>query len=71
MQSVDYVSQDQALAIFKQNHANDTTITQAVNELDTNPLEASLNIKAKNPSQYAAIAELSELQAIFRNTSTP
>ena len=54
--SVDYVSQDQALATFKQNHANDTTITQAVNELNTNPLEASLNIKAKNPSDYSAIA---------------
>jgi cell division transport system permease protein len=57
VQSVDYVSQDQALATFKQNHANDTTITQAVNELDSNPLEASLNIKAKNPSQYGAIAD--------------
>jgi cell division transport system permease protein len=57
VQSVDYISRDQALAIFKQNHAGDTTITQAVNELDTNPLEASLNIKAKNPSQYGAIAD--------------
>jgi len=56
VQSVDYVSSDQALATFKQNHANDTTITQAVNQLSSNPLEASLNIKAKNPSQYAAIA---------------
>ncbi|MGB7957499.1 MAG: permease-like cell division protein FtsX [Minisyncoccia bacterium] len=54
--SVDYVSQDQALATFKQNHAQDTTITQAVNELNSNPLEASLNIKAKNPSDYSAIA---------------
>jgi cell division transport system permease protein len=55
--SVNYISRDQALATFKQNHANDTTITQAVNELDSNPLEASLNIKAKNPSQYGAIAD--------------
>jgi cell division transport system permease protein len=54
---VDYISRDQALATFKQNHANDTTITQAVNELSSNPLEASLNIKAKNPSQYGAIAD--------------
>jgi cell division transport system permease protein len=57
VQSVDYISRDQALATFKQNHANDTTITQAVNELSSNPLEASLNIKAKNPSQYGAIAD--------------
>ncbi len=55
--SVQYVSRDQALAIFKENHANDPTISQAINELNTNPLEASLNVKAKDPSQYAAIAQ--------------
>ncbi len=54
--SVDYISRDQALATFQAAHANDPTITQAVNELGSNPLEASLNIKAKNPSQYGAIA---------------
>ena len=53
--SVDYISRDQALATFQQNHANDQTISQAINQLDTNPLEASLNVKAKDPSQYAAI----------------
>ncbi len=57
VQSVDYISRDQALAIFKANHVNDPTVSQAINELDTNPLEASLNIKAKDPSQYAAIAQ--------------
>jgi cell division transport system permease protein len=57
VQSVNYISRDQALTTFKQNHADDSTITQAVNELDSNPLEASLNIKAKNPSQYGAIAD--------------
>jgi cell division transport system permease protein len=56
VQSVDYVSQGQALQIFQATHANDPTISQAINELDTNPLEASLNIKAKSPDQYAAIA---------------
>lgn len=57
VETVDYVSRDQALAIFEQNHANDQTITQAINQLNTNPLEASLNVKAKDPSQYAAIAD--------------
>jgi cell division transport system permease protein len=56
VQIVTYVSRDQALEIFKNNHVNDPTISQAVNELDTNPLEASLNVKAKQPDQYAAIA---------------
>ncbi len=55
--SVDYISRDQALSTFKENHSADQTITQAVNELDSNPLEASLNIKAKNPSEYGAIAD--------------
>jgi cell division transport system permease protein len=55
VQSVDYISRDQALATFQQNHANDPTVSQAINELDTNPLEASLNVKAKDPSQYGAI----------------
>lgn len=54
--SVDYVSRDQALATFEANHANDPTVTQAISQLDTNPLEASLDVKAKDPSQYAAIA---------------
>jgi cell division transport system permease protein len=53
--NVDYVSRDQALATFQQNHVSDAVISQVVNELDTNPLEASLNIKAKDPSQYGAI----------------
>ncbi len=55
VQSVDYISQDQALATFQQAHQNDPTVSQAINELDTNPLEASLNIKAKDPSQYGII----------------
>ena len=67
--NIDYISHDQALDTFKVNHANDPTITQAVNELDTNPLEASLNIKAKNPDQYAAHRKLSRSSRIFRSTS--
>ena len=38
--------------LSKQTHANDQNLTQAITELDSNPLEASLNIKAKDPSQY-------------------
>jgi cell division transport system permease protein len=53
--SVNYISQDQALATFQQNHASDPTVSQAINQLDTNPLEASLNVTAKDPSEYGAI----------------
>lgn len=57
VKNIEYVSSDQALEIFKAKHRDDPTISQAVSELNGNPLEASLNIKAKQPNQYAAIAE--------------
>jgi cell division transport system permease protein len=53
---VDYVSRDTAIANFKTRHANDYLMTQALDELVDNPLGAILNIKAKDPSQYEAIA---------------
>lgn len=57
VKNVDYVSRDQALQIFKDTHADKPEILQAVDELNTNPLEASLNIKARKLDQYASIAE--------------
>jgi cell division transport system permease protein len=57
VKSVEYISRDKALEIFKAKHADDPTIVQTVNELSENPLEASLNISAQNPDQYPAIAE--------------
>ena len=52
-----YVSREQALIDFKKRHENDQTTLQALNELGLNPLGATLNIKAKNPSQYESIAQ--------------
>ncbi len=57
VKSVGYISKDQALAIFKEAHKDDPVISQGINELDTNPLEASLNVKAWKPDQYGAIAD--------------
>ncbi len=54
---VEYVSRDQALASFKEKHANDETTLQALAELGENPLGAILNIKAKQTSQYEGIAK--------------
>lgn len=56
VKSVEYVSRDKALEIFKERHAGDEVITQTLAELDTNPLLASLNVKAKELSQYEEIA---------------
>ena len=53
---VTYTSREQALADFKTRHADDQLTLQALDELSENPLGAVLNIKAKNPSEYAGIA---------------
>jgi len=56
IKSVDYVSQTQALDSFKARHKDNSVLLQSLNELDQNPLEPSLNIKAHYASQYEAIA---------------
>jgi cell division transport system permease protein len=53
---VEYISSDQALQNFKDRNQGDQLTLQALDELGTNPLGASLNIKAKDPSQYEGIA---------------
>lgn len=60
VRSVEYISRDQALADFQQRHAGDALIQESLAELDENPLQASLNIKAKQTSQYAAIVNFVE-----------
>ncbi|MFA7315915.1 MAG: permease-like cell division protein FtsX [Candidatus Paceibacterota bacterium] len=60
VRQVTYTSQDDALALFKDKHANDYLTLQALDELKENPLGASLNIKAKDPSQYESIANYFE-----------
>ena len=58
--SVEYVSREQALSDFKERHEDDERTLQAIEELDENPLGSSLNIKAREPSQYAGIANYLE-----------
>lgn len=55
--TVDYISRDQAIQNFKDRHENDYLMTQALEELVDNPLGAILNVKAKDPSKYEAIAK--------------
>lgn len=61
VQQVTYTSRDQALADFTARHANDQLTLQALQELGDNPLDASLEVRAKDPSQYESI--VSFLQA--------
>lgn len=54
---VTYVSREEALEDFKERHQSDQAILAALEELGENPLGAVLNIKAREPSQYASVAE--------------
>ncbi|HVM58971.1 MAG TPA: permease-like cell division protein FtsX [Candidatus Paceibacterota bacterium] len=53
--AVSYTSAEDALQAFRDRHANDELTLQALDELGGNPLDASLEVKAKDPSQYESI----------------
>jgi cell division transport system permease protein len=56
--NVTYTSADQALSDFRERHKNDQLTLQALDELGQNPLGASLDVEAKEPSQYESIAAM-------------
>lgn len=60
VESIEYISQEQALIRFKEKHKDNPVLLQSLEELDANPLEASLNVKAKETSQYASINQFLE-----------
>ena len=68
---VTYTSRAEALEEFKKRHENDQTILAALDELGENPLGAVLNIKARDPSQYAAIAEFLESKSTLSSAGVP
>lgn len=55
VKKVEYISKEKALEIFKEKHRDDSTISEALKELDINPLLASLNIKAYDTKDYGVI----------------
>lgn len=57
VRDVTYISRDEALLIFRDRHKGNQLINAALEEIGENPLQASLNIRAKDPSRYAAISE--------------
>ena len=56
VKEVDYISRDEALELFKERHASDEKVSQALEELDENPLSASLNIKTHETEQLPVVA---------------
>ena len=60
VEKIEYISQNEALIAFKEKHKDNPVLLQSLDELENNPLEASLNIKAKETSQYASINQFLE-----------
>lgn len=60
--SVNLVTREQALLDFQERHKNDQLTIQALSELGENPLGASLEVRAKETSQYEAIARYLDAQ---------
>jgi cell division transport system permease protein len=57
VKDVVYISAEEALVSFKDKHANDYLTLQALDELSSNPLGATLNVRAHDPSQYESITK--------------
>lgn len=69
VKDITYTSQEQALTEFKDRHSNDYLTLQALDELGENPLGASLNIKARDPSQYESISKYFESEGTLSQGS--
>ena len=57
VETVRFVSKDDALAQFKKAHQDDELILKSLEELDENPLEASLVVKAIRTEDYEGISD--------------
>lgn len=55
VKELNYVSQKEALEKFRQQHKDDSTILESLAELESNPIGATLQIKAKNIEEYPEI----------------
>lgn len=58
IESVTFVSREEALSQFLSQSGNDPELKQAIEEIGENPLLASLVIRAKNQSDYEKIANV-------------
>ena len=58
--NVEYISREMALERFRERHQDDQLTLQALDELEENPLGASLAIRAKETNQYEGIAKFLE-----------
>lgn len=67
---VTYTSAEAALAAFRARHATDQLTLQALEELGGNPLDASLEVRAKDPSEYESIVSFLEASPALSSNGT-
>ena len=67
---VTYTSRDEALAIFRERHASDELTLQALDQLGGNPLDASLEVRAKDPTQYESIVNFLQATPALSSSGT-
>ena len=58
VKEIEYVSKEDALLTFSKRHQDDIVIMESLAEVGGNPFFASLNVRAFEASQYAAISTL-------------
>jgi cell division transport system permease protein len=68
--SVIYTSAADALTAFRARHATDQLTLQALEEVGGNPLDASLEVRAKNPSEYESIVNFLEASPALSSGGT-
>lgn len=68
---VSYTSAEEALALFRERHRGDETIIQGLEELEDNPLGATIAIRARETSQYEGISNFLEDQKASEDPENP
>ncbi len=59
IKKIEYVSKDQALALFNEKHKDNPVLANALQEVGDNPFLPSLNITTNgDPAQYASVANI-------------
>ncbi len=65
VKTVQYISREEALVLFRERHSNDDLTLQALDEVGKNPLPASFVIHAKDTAQYENIISTLEDNSTF------
>jgi cell division transport system permease protein len=71
VEEVTYTSAEKSLALFRARHKNDETIIQGLEELNDNPLGATLAIRVKETSQYESIESFLDAKKAQEDPESP